>query len=66
MARPFNIATKEEVSEVTQDFIDYILSEEGQEIVSDNGYISLDDVKPYAAASQKERLLSQDLLLFHR
>ena len=36
VARPFNIATKEEVSEVTQDFIDYILSEEGQEIVSDN------------------------------
>lgn len=49
VSRPFNIATKGEGSEVTQDFINYILSEEGQQIVSDNGYISLDDVKPYEA-----------------
>lgn len=48
VARPFNIATKGDVSEVAQDFIDYILSEEGQEVVSENGFISLDDVKSYA------------------
>ena len=47
VSRPFNIATKGEGSEVAQDFINYILSEEGQKVVSDNGYISLDDVKPY-------------------
>ena len=57
VARPFNIATKEEVSEVTQDFIDYILSEEGQEIVSDNGYISLDDVKPYAGSKPEGKIV---------
>lgn len=50
VARPFNIATKGEVSAVAQDFIDYILSEEGQAVVSENGYISLDDVQPYAGS----------------
>ena len=50
VARPFNIATKEEVS-------DYILSEEGQEIVSDNGYISLDDVKPYAGSKPEGKIV---------
>lgn len=40
VARPFNIATGAEVSEVTQDFINFILSEEGQAVVEENGYIS--------------------------
>lgn len=39
ISRPFNIATKGTVSEVTQDFINYILSEDGQKIVESNGYI---------------------------
>ena len=38
ISRPFNIATKGTVSEVTQDFINYILSEDGQKIVESNGY----------------------------
>lgn len=50
VARPFNIATKGEVSEVTQDFIDFILSEEGQTVVSENGYISLDGAEAYAGS----------------
>lgn len=45
--RPFNIATKGDVSEVAQDFINFILSEEGQKVVSDNGYIALDGAKPF-------------------
>lgn len=49
VCRPFNIATKEEVSDVTQDFINFILSEEGQAVVTEAGYISLDEVKPYEA-----------------
>lgn len=43
VARPFNIATKGEVSTATQDFINYILSAEGQAIVEKNGYITIDD-----------------------
>lgn len=42
ISRPFNIATKGSVSEVTQDFINYILSADGQKIVSES-YISVND-----------------------
>jgi phosphate transport system substrate-binding protein len=42
VARPFNIATKGEPSELAQDFINYILSAEGQTVVSDN-YIAIND-----------------------
>ena len=40
-ARPFNIATLAEVSAVAEDFIDYIMSAEGQAIVEEAGYISI-------------------------
>ncbi|MGI6527510.1 MAG: substrate-binding domain-containing protein [Caldicoprobacterales bacterium] len=40
--RNFNIATKGEVSEAAQDFIDYILSDEGQAVVEEAGFISID------------------------
>ena len=38
VSRPFNIATKEGVSDVAQDFIDYIMSAEGQKIVEESGF----------------------------
>ena len=50
VARPFNIATKGDVSEVAQDFIDFILSTEGQAVVSESGYIALDNVQAYAGS----------------
>lgn len=56
-ARPFNIATKGDVSEVAQDFIDFILSTEGQAVVSENGYIALDDVKPYAGSKPAGKIV---------
>jgi len=40
ISRPFNIATYGDVSELTQDFINFILSEEGQAVVEEEGYIS--------------------------
>ena len=46
VARPFNIATKGTPDETTQDFINYILSAEGQAIVSEEGYITIDDAAP--------------------
>lgn len=43
LSRPFNIATKgDPTNPVSKDFIGYILSEDGQKIVSDNGYIKQD------------------------
>ena len=41
LSRPFNIVTKGQVSDVAQDFINYIMSEDGQKIVSSNGYIEI-------------------------
>ena len=41
VARPFNIATAGEVSEVTQDFINFIMSAEGQAVVEGKGYIAV-------------------------
>ncbi len=39
IARPFNIAAKETLSEVAQDFINFIMSKEGQAVIEENGYI---------------------------
>lgn len=41
VARPFNIATCGEVSDVAQDFINFIMSAEGQAIVEGKGYIAV-------------------------
>ena len=51
VVRPFNIATKGEASEVAQDFINFIMSADGQKVVSENGYITVDDAAPAYAAS---------------
>ncbi len=42
VSRPFNIATKGDISEAAQDFINYIMSAEGQQIINDNKYIPVD------------------------
>ena len=47
IARPFNIATKVEVSEAAQDFINYIMSGDGQKVISDNGYIGDDSAAAF-------------------
>ena len=47
LARPFNIATKEGLSDVAQDFVNYIMSAEGQQVIADNKYIPLDDAPAY-------------------
>lgn len=57
ISRPFNIATKGEVSEVAQDFINYILSDKGQEVVSGAGYIPLDNVPAFETASPAGKVI---------
>ncbi|MCD7865576.1 MAG: substrate-binding domain-containing protein [Clostridiales bacterium] len=41
VARPFNIVTQDDLSDVAQDFIDYIMSADGQAVISENGYIEV-------------------------
>lgn len=55
--RPFNIATKGEVSEAAQDFIDYIMSEEGQKVIEDNGYISAAEGEAYTASGLSGKIV---------
>lgn len=43
IARPFNIATSGGVSEAAQDFVNYIMSAEGQAVVTESGYIGSDE-----------------------
>lgn len=43
IARPFNIAVKGDVSDVTADFIKFIMSADGQKVIEDNGYVAVND-----------------------
>ena len=43
LARPFNIATLGDVSDVAQDFINFIMSADGQAVIEGKGYIKIDE-----------------------
>lgn len=47
VARPFNVVVSSDASEAAKEFINYIMSKEGQEIVNEGGYIGSDDAEPY-------------------
>ena len=57
ISRPFNIATNGTPSEVTQDFINYILSEDGQKIVEENGYIKASDAGAFKSSGAKGKIV---------
>ena len=42
ISRPFNIAVKANISAAAQDFVNFIMSDQGQKIVENNKYISVD------------------------
>lgn len=51
ISRPFNIAVKSDLSDITKDFIEYILSSDGQKVVEDNGYVAaVDNAKAYSGS----------------
>ena len=54
VSRPFNIVTNDDLSDVAQDFIDYILSSDGQAIVEKENYIAVDDAAEAYAGSSPE------------
>lgn len=58
VARPFEICVPKEgeVSEAAQDFIDYILSDDGQKVISEEGYISVESGKKYSASGKSGKV----------
>lgn len=56
VSRPFNIVTTGNESEVTKDFISFIMSEEGQKIVEEEGYISQGNEGAYAGTKPEGKI----------
>lgn len=57
IARPFNIATKDSLSDAAQDFIDFIMSADGQAVIEDNGYIPVSGAEPYNGAMDSGKIV---------
>ena len=52
VSRPFNVAVKpDSTNEVAADFMSFIMSTEGQQVVSDEGYIPVADVQAYSGSA---------------
>ena len=49
IARPFNIVTGASLSDVAQDFVNYIMSDDGQAIIEDNHYIKVDSTGAFTS-----------------
>ncbi len=58
VSRPFNIATKKGLdNEVAKDFINFIMSKEGQEVVSENGYIGDDSAAAFSGSNPSGKVV---------
>ena len=57
VSRPFNICYKEDkLTDLDKDFISYIMSDEGQAIVNEEGYIGLESEGSYKGSGQKGKI----------
>lgn len=57
LSRPFNIVTKDGLSDVAQDFISFIMSEDGQKIISENGYVEVDNSGAFKSNNAKGKIV---------
>lgn len=57
IARPFNVAVKDNLSEVASDFIKFILSDKGQEIVAANKYIKIPNTEKYTSSKLSGKIV---------
>ena len=56
LSRPFNIVTKDGISEVAQDFINYILSDDGQAIVASK-YVAIKSSGAFTSTNPKGKIV---------
>ena len=57
ISRKFNIITNEDMSLAAKEFIDFILSSDGQAIVEAEGYIPLEGTNPYEGSNPKGKVV---------
>lgn len=57
IARPFNVAYKGELNPLAKDFLDFILSAEGQAIIEEKGYVQVGEPAAYAGTEQSGNLV---------
>jgi phosphate transport system substrate-binding protein len=57
ISRPFLIAVKSTVSAQAEDFIAYILSKDGQDVIEKNGYIRVKDTGPFTSSRAAGRIV---------
>ncbi len=58
ISRPFNIVTQDSISAPAQDFINFILSADGQAVVNENGYITVaDDAADFTSDNSEGKIV---------
>ncbi len=58
LSRPFNVATKGDASGLALDFMNYVMSAQGQKVVEDNGYIAVvDDAANFETTGEEGKLV---------
>lgn len=57
ISRPFNIATNGKPSDVAQDFINYIMSADGQKVIEANGYIKASENGAFESNGAKGKIV---------
>lgn len=57
ISRPFNIAYKSELEGLAKDFVDFIMSADGQKVVSDNGYVTVSENEAYSGSKPSGKIV---------
>lgn len=57
IARSFKIVVADNLSDVARDFIDFIMSADGQAVIEDNGYISVSDAEAYSGRMDSGKIV---------
>lgn len=57
ISRPFNIAYKGELEGLAKDFVDFIMSADGQRVVSDNGYVTVSENAAYSGSKPSGKIV---------
>lgn len=57
VARPFNVVTNDNISEVAQDFLNFIMSAEGQEVVDADCVSVADNAESYTASGKSGKVV---------